>query len=392
METRNIRYGAPLSLIVSAVLLTGCGDDSVTESTQEAPAVGVIEVAMEPINPSYDFVGRMDAYETVELRARVEGFLRERAFAEGQGVKQDQLLFSIEPERYEAALAQAKASLASNEAALARAELEKARLAQLEKTQNVSKQALDDATANELSAAAAVQSARAGVQSAELDLSYTTIEAPLEGVISRSNYDVGNLVGPQSGVMATIRRMDPIEAVFSVSETVWTEAARVAAQQSANLRAQEEPRNQVYQTRLRFQDGEVYPHIGTFNYLDNQVDEGTGTVQIRARFPNPNYILLPGQFVTVMLERIESEEAIVIPQATVLTDQLGNYVLVVDEENKVNVRRIQTGRRVGPRWMVQEGLAEGERVILQGLQKVRPGIVVNPEVTAQTPLPAGSEG
>ena len=371
--------------VTAIVALAGCGGTATPPADTTPPAVGVLEVTSQEVNPSLDFVGRIRTQDSVELRARVEGFLLERTFEEGGHVDKDQVLFRIEPHRYEAALAQARAALASEEAALTRVSLERERLDTLREQQSVSQQQLDNAVASELAAKAAVKSAEAGVQKAELDLSYTEIRTPIAGVIDRAAFSVGNLVGPSSGVLATVHRLDPITATFSISEALYLQASAQALENGRAIR--DNSGNRVMQPRIRLPDGTLYPEVGQFDFFDNKVNEATGTILVRAVFANPDQLLLPGQFVTVVLERSAARQAILVPQAAVLTDQTGRYVLVVNAENKVEVRRITTGQRFGANWQVTEGLAEGDRIILHGIQKVRPGIVVTPEQTQATPAP-----
>lgn len=380
-----LRSAAGLLALTGALGLAACGKGAPPEADTTPPAVGVVEVTRQDINPSHDFVGKIRAQNSVALRARVEGFLLEQGFDEGGHVAKDQVLFRIEPHQYEAALAQARAKLASEEASLTRATLERERLESLRENQSASQQQLDNAVAAELASKAGVQSAEAGVQKAELDLSYTEVRTPIAGAIDQAAYDVGNLIGPSSGVLATVNSLDPIAATFSISEALYLEASARALENNRGIRDPNGER--AMQPRIRLPDGTLYPEVGRFDFFDNKVDEATGTILVRAEFANPDNMLLPGQFVTVVLEQSETKQALLIPQAAVLTDQAGRYVLVVDAENKVQVRRIETGQRFGADWQVTGGLEEGERIILHGLQKVRPGIAVAPELTQATPAP-----
>jgi membrane fusion protein (multidrug efflux system) len=371
--------------ILLATALAGCGAGP-EQAPPQPPAVGVIAVAEEKVNPFYEFVGKTRAAETVALRARVTGFLEERAFAEGGGVEQDQVLFRIEPDQYEATLNQAKAALAAAEASLNRAQVDLARYRELAKAKNVSQQKVDEAEAEVLVQEAAVATARADVEKAGLNVGYTEIKAPIAGRIDVAAVDVGNLVGPETGVLATINLMDPIKATFSIAETWYVDLAR--ADRAA--RAADAPEGELAHVPLiRLPDGTVYAHEGRFDFIDNKVDEATGTVQVRAEFPNPDRLLLPGQFVTIVIEREEAVDAVLIPQAAILTDQGGSYVLLVNDEDVVESRRIETGQRFGPNLVVKEGLKAGERIVLYGIQKVRPGIKVVPEMSAAPSDPMG---
>jgi len=318
------------------------------------------------------------------LRARVTGFLEQRGFQDGGDVQAGQTLFEIEPDQYRATLAQAEASVAAAEASLNRArvdlkryqELRKNNNQELRKNNNVSQQEVDKAQAEVLVQEAAVATARADVQK---------ITAPIDGRIDVAAFDVGNLIGPDSGVLATINRMDPIYVGFSLAETWYLNVSRVARQRSeqgGNVDAA------AFVPRLRLADGSLYEHPGRFDFVGNQVDEATGTVQVRAEFPNPDGLLLPGQFATVIIERADAVDAILLPQAAMLTDQGGSYVLLVNDEDVVQARRIRTGQRFGANVVVVDGLAAGERVVLYGIQKVRPGLKVTPELSAGPSDPA----
>jgi membrane fusion protein (multidrug efflux system) len=315
----------------------------------------------------------------VALRARVTGFLESRDFTEGGDVEAGQVLFKIEPERYQASLAQAEAELAAAHASLNRAQVDAARYAELAKAKNISQQKVDEAEAEVLVQKAAVQTAEAAVRQAQLDVDYTRVTAPIAGRIDVASYDVGNLVGPDSGVLATINLMDPINVAFSISETWYLELVQADIDAEKAGQGKEES---SHVPLIRLPDGTMYGHSGEFDFFDNKVDEKTGTVLLRALFPNPDRLLLPGQFVTVVLERKEAIDAVMVPQAALLTDQGGNYVLAVDSDNKVEARRLKTGQRFGANMVVKEGLETGDRVILYGIQKVRPGIEVKPEPAA----------
>ncbi len=382
---RRARGGLPVAAATGFLLvIAGCGQQAPEQQAVEPPSVGVIEVAEQKVNPFFEFVAKTRAKESVALRARVTGFLESRDFQEGGDVEKDQVLFRIEPERYQASLAQAEAELAAAEASLNRAKVDAARYEELLKTKNVSQQKVDEAAAEVLVQEAAVQTAQAAIKQAQLDVDYTEVTAPIAGRIDVATYTVGNLLGPDSGVLATINMMDPINVVFSISETWYLELLQADLE---IRKAGGDVEEFSHVPLIRLPDGSIYEHPGEFDFIDNKVDEKTGTVLVRAEFPNPDRLLLPGQFVTIVIERKEARDAVVIPQAAVLTDQGGHYVLLVNGENKVEVRRVETGQRFGSNWSVDEGLQAGERIILYGLQKVRPGGAVKPELTEGMPAP-----
>ena len=361
------------------LMLAGCGPGEQAQQTPEPPAVGVIEVAEQKVNPFHEFVGKTRAADSVALRARVTGFLEERGFDEGGTVEEGQVLFRIEPDQYRATLAQMEAALSAAEASLNRARVDLARYRELLKSNNVSQQKVDEAEAEVEVQEAAVETARADIEKARLNVDYTEIQAPIAGRIDAAALDVGNLIGPDTGVLATINRMDPIQVTFSVAETWYLE---IKKQDIAHKRHTGDDDKAAFLPLLRLPDGSLYEHQGAFDFVDNKVDQKTGTVLVRAEFPNPDWLLLPGQFVTVVIEREEAVDAVMIPQAAVLTDQAGSYVLLVNGESKVEARRVELGQRFGPNLVVERGLAAGERIILYGIQKVRPGLTVTPELTA----------
>jgi len=373
----------PARLVATALvfgLTAGCGQEDATQGAAEAPAVGVIEVSEQKVNPFHEFIGKTRAAETVALRARVTGFLEERDFQEGGQVEKGQVLFRIEPEQYRASLAQTEAALGAAEASLERARVDLTRYEELAKAKNVSQQKVDEAKAEVLVQEAAVRTAKADIEKAQLNVDYTEITAPIDGRIDVAAYTVGNLIGPDSGVLATINQMDPIKVAFSIAETWYLDIMKenLAHKRERGGDGMDEP---AHVPRIKLADGTMYEHDGRFDFIDNKVDQKTGTVLVRAVFDNPDGLLLPGQFITVVIERKEAIDAVVIPQAAVLTDQGGAYVLLVNGGDKVEARRIETGQRFGPNLVVTEGLKAGDRIVLYGIQKVRPGLVVRPELT-----------
>ncbi|MCU0894177.1 MAG: efflux RND transporter periplasmic adaptor subunit [Rhodospirillales bacterium] len=365
-------------LLAALALLAGCDGQSQTPPPQPPPpGVTVAPVTRAEINPVFEVVGQTEAVDEVDLRARVQGFLVERAFDEGDDVRQGALLFAIEKAPYEAALAAAAASVDQAEAAVARTkkDLERARI--LFSRGNVSEKTLDDAVAAERDARAQVAAAEARQREARLNLGYTDIYAPIDGRIGRAAYSVGNLVGPDSDVLATLVKLDPIYAVFNVSERLYLSYKQgAAARAEAATGAQAGPPV----PRLRLANNHDYPHAGQIAFVDNRVDPMTGTIAVRAIFPNPEKLLVPGIFVTVRLSDREPEPALLIPQAAVQEDQAGRFVLVAKPDNTAEVRRIATGERSGVSWQVTDGLSEGELVIYEGIQKVRPGSPISPVV------------
>ena len=344
-----------------------------------APAVGVRLATMKGVSQSFEFVGRVKAIEKVDLRARVEGFLEKVLFREGQDVKTGELLYQIEKVQFQAAVDQAKANLAVAEAALTNAKVEYERSTELVK-RNFTPQSQVDANKAALdSAAGRVMQAKAALTQAQVNLDYTDIRAPIDGRIGRTAYTVGNLVNPASGVLATIVSQDPIYVLFPVSVRD-LEAIREA-------RRKEEGGMAKIDIRVRLPSGQEYAQRGVWNLTDPQVDPQTDSLVMRATIPNPDRTLTDGQFVTAIIRERQEAPRLVVPQAALQVDQSGYYVLVVNDQHKVEQRRVQTGPQRGTDVVVTSGVKEGEHVMVDGIQKVRPGQVVQ-----ETVLQAASDG
>lgn len=363
------KYGSLVAVPVVSLLMTGCSDSpqqTQGQPGQPAPTVSVISVETQPFSASVDFIGRTKAFSLVDLRARVTGFLAAQFFAEGRDVKRGEQLYQIDTAEFDAAVAAASAGLERAQAALTAAEQTYNRSKTLAGRGAISEASLDEAIAALSKAKADVAAAEAELQTAELNLSYTTITSPLDGRIGSSVVTPGNLIGPDTGILATVVALDPIRVVFSVSEQV-----HIRVQQNRR-----DGKEQEMVPRIRLANNDIYEHPGEFRFIDNQIDPSTGTVSVHVDFPNPDEILLPGQFVTVMLSPKELQQEILIPQASVQLNQAGPFVLLVDKDGKVEVRPIKTGERSGTQIVVAEGLTVGETVIVSGIQKVRPGAAV----------------
>jgi len=335
----------------------------------------VTPVASRQVTETGDFVGRVVAIDKVDIVARVTGFIGQRNFTEGQMVKTGDLLFRIEPDIYKATVDQQAANVAKAKATEVNADLQLKRSQELVKSQNVPQSTVDQNLATEQSAQADILQAQALLEQAKINLSYTEIYAPIDGRIGIANYTVGNLVSPSTGILATIVSQDPIYVVFQASEADVVEyRRRVAAS------ADKDPHVTVH---IRLPDGSIYSHPGVTNFLDVQVQADTDTITARAQLPNPDGELIPGGVVGVIVERGKPRYALLVPQAAVLLDQAGHYVLVVDDAKKVEQRRITTGPDHGKDIEVAEGLKEGELVITDGIQKVHPGQVVAANVVPQ---------
>jgi len=336
----------------------------------QAPSVGVVQVERRALTESSTFVGRISAVDTVQIVARVTGLLRERTFREGQEVRAGELLFMLEREPFEAAVAARRADLASARAALLNAELQFARAEELLKTNTISLAVRDQRRAEAEIATARMQAAEAALRAAEIDLGYTLITAPFDGRIGRSAVSAGAVVSPQSGPLATLTSVDPMHVTFRVSQR------EVLAFQRARGGAVGSRRPNDLSVRIRLADGQLFPHEGVIDFIDPQLDRGTDTQAVRAEIPNPERILFDGATVTVEVAAREPRRAVVIPRAALLADREGQYVFVVDDQSRAAVRRVRVGDTTPATAEIVEGLREGETLIVEGIPRVRPGIPV----------------
>ncbi len=361
-----------LVLISMVALVIGGCDQSTPNSTSGAapppPSVVTHAVQKQDVSASIDFIGRSEASQRVEVRARVSGVLMERPFKEGEPVAAGDLLFRIDPAEFEAKVASAEADVARADAEVVQAANSLERFTELLSRDVASKAKFDEAKAKDGSAKAQRAAAKAALKTAQLNLGYTKITSPMAGRIGRAKADVGNLIGADTGVLATVVKLDPINVVFAVGERAYLDhMGRVKA-----------GTNEKRVPRIRLANDTLYPHPGTFDLIDNEVDPSTGTISIRLRFPNPDRILVPGQFVKVVLTSEVPVPQVVVPQVAIQENQTGPFVLVVGAKNQVAARPIATGARVGNDIVVTEGLEPGETIIVEGIQKARPGGTVTP--------------
>jgi len=343
--------------------------ESAKAQAAEKPLQTVIvaPVAARNVSPSQQYVGRVQARDTVKLQARVEGFLEQRKFTEGAAVKKGELLFVIEQAQYQAAVEQSQASVEQRKATLKNDQLNLQRQKTLVGRGDVAVSTLDAATATEAGSAALVKDSEAALKISQLNLSYTEIHSPIDGRISTASVDVGNLVSPSTGTLATVTSIDPVYVTLNPSAT------RILEQRQRGLIKG----NQITLIpRLKLSNGAIYSRPGKFNYVNTSVQEGTDTIELRAEFPNPDALLTPGEYLTVIVEPEKADKSLVVPQQSVQLDKTGHFVLVVANAEKVERKNITVAGMNGADWIVTKGLKEGERVIVSGLQKVKPGDTV----------------
>ncbi len=375
MRRPQTMIGAILALAYLALGLPGLACRPAFAQAAQALPVGTIAAAMQPTTPGADFVGRVEAIDRVEVRARVTGFLLETFFKEGDTVEERAKLFQIDPAPFEAALQQAQGALLQAQGTLDNATTQRARAEELLKTNATSVAVRDDRLAAERNAQGALAMADANVKTAQINLDYTTIVAPISGRIGRAKVSRGNVVSPETGPLTLIVSQDPMYVAFPVSQR---EFLRIRQEGGKTSRE-----NLI--VKLRFADGSYYDENGEIDFVDVTVNKDTDTILVRARVPNPNGALTDGQYVRVLVQRDKPIEKIVVSQAALLANQTGPYVFVV-EDGKAVPKQVKTGAAVGTGIAVEQGLNVGDLVVVSGLQSLRPGA---PVLATPAPSPAG---
>ncbi|MGW8311289.1 MAG: efflux RND transporter periplasmic adaptor subunit [Thiogranum sp.] len=356
-------------LTVVAFLLAGCGKPETPPPPPPEVTVIKIEPGDRPV--TFEFVGSTVSSQQVEVRARVDGFLNERLYTEGSIVRKGQIMFQIDSKPFQAQLAAAKGALAEQEARLWTAQANLKRVKPLAKANAVSKKDLDDAMGKVNAAAAAVEMARADVETAQLNLGYTTIHAPVTGVSSYARIQNGAYINQQSSPLTYVAQLDPMWVDFSISED---EMLSIREQQKKGLLRL--PENHAYVVAIVLADGSIYPNTGKIFFRDANYSAQTGTFLLRAAFENPDGTLRPGQFVKVRVKGAIRPNAILVPQAAVLQGAGGFFVWIVDEDGKAQTRPVEVGDWQGDNWFINKGLAAGDRVITDGLIRLAKGVPV----------------
>jgi len=358
-----------MSLAAAALAWTGCKQKP--PAAPPPPTVEVVTVSQANVPIYHNWVGTTEGLVNAEIRAQVTGYLLTQDYKEGNPIKKGDLLFQIDPRPFQAVLDEAKGMLAQAEARLGKTELDVKRYAPLVKEKAISQEEYDDAVQADLEAKAAVVSAQAQVEQAEVNLGFTKITSPIDGIASIARAQIGNLVGPASGELTTVSTIDPIKVYYSVPEQAYINFTKLFAGESDRNQ-----RLQQLEIQLLLSDGSIYPLPGKIYAADRQISPTTGALRLEALFPNPNRSLRPGQFARVRLKFDVSEGALLVPQRAVSELQGSYQVDVVDASNKVHIQPVHVGERAGQMWVIQQGLHRGDRIIVEGIQKVRDGMVV----------------
>jgi len=389
ISKRNFWIGGAFCLVVIGLIAGAMRPKHVSGAQPGAsPDVEVVQVEQKDVPIFGEWIGTLDGFTNADVRAQVTGYLLRQGYQEGAFVKKGQLLFEIDPRPFQAALdqaegqlAQATAQLANSEAVQGRTELDVNRYTPLAREQAASQQDLDNAIQNNMAAKstvatakAQIKSAAAAVETAKINLDFTRLVAPIDGIAGQAQLQVGALVNPSSGPVTSVSTVDPIKVYFTVSEREYldwnrrfpTEATRAAANKRVRL-------------ELILADGSSYGHEGTIYFADRQVNQSTGAIRIAGLFPNPGNILRPGGYGKVRAVIRLQQGALLVPQRAVSELQGGYQVAVVGGDDKVSIRTVTVGDRVGTQWIIAEGLNLGDRIVAEGVQKVRAGAQVNPK-------------
>lgn len=374
-KNRGLTPLAAVLMLSGSLLLTGCNDGNEQKGQQSAPEVGVVTLKAEPLNITTELPGRTSAYRIAEVRPQVGGIILKRNFVEGSDIQAGSSLYQIDPATYQAAYDSARGDLAKAEAAANIARLTVNRYKTLVGTKYISQQEYDTAVADARQADAAVTAAKATVETARINLAYTKVTSPINGRIGKSSVTEGALVtSNQANALATVQQLDPIYVDVTQSSN---DFLRLKEELANGTLEQEGGKAKV---ELILENGQKYPQVGALEFSDVTVDESTGSITIRAVFPNPKGDLLPGMFVRARLDEGIKNNALLVPQQGVTRNPRGEAtVMVVGADNKVENRTVTAAQAIGDKWLVTAGLKSGDKVIVTGLQKIRPGVQVKVE-------------
>ena len=371
MKLPRITWMPLLFAVATLLLFAGCG--AKPPATPPPPAVEVAAVARADVPIYHEWIGSLDGLVNATIRAQVTGYLIAQDYREGDPIKKGDLLFEIDPRPFQATLDQANGLLAQAEARLGKTELDVKRYGPLVKDRAISQEEYDDAVQADLEAKAAVLSAKAQVEQARLNLDFTKILSPIDGIASIAKGQIGDLVGPATGELTTVSQIDPIKAYFNVTEQAYINFANLFTNENERT-----DRLKQLEIQLILADGTIYPQVGSIYAPDRQIGPTTGPLRVEGLFPNPRRALRPGQFVRVRVKFDIRHDALLVPQRAVSELQGAFQVAIVDAERKVHIQPVHVGERSGKFWIIESGLEPGQNVVVEGLQKIREGVTVSP--------------
>jgi RND family efflux transporter MFP subunit len=376
---KSFRYAASVIALAIVVAGTGCNQPAPQTPAAAPPPPKPPEVLVELPNVAdvtdyEDFTGRTMAFKSADIRPHVTGYLDKIYFQEGADVKEGDLLYEIDPRTYQAELERAKSNQAQAEAHYKRLTADLQRASGLITNKIITREEFDRIVGDQSEAEAAVGVAKAQVHLAEVNLTYTKIIAPFNGRLSRTMFDPGNLVKADETVLTTIVRLDPIYAMFGVDERLLKRIHDYI--ESGLIKKNKDGQIPIL---MGLADEEGFPHPGTVDFIDNRLDINTGTLQVRGVFPNPKHVILPGLFCRIRLPLGDPYRALTVPELALSTDQGQKFIYVVNDQNKIEYRKIQIGKMQGTQRVILKGINEGDRVVVSGLQRVRPGVLVDPK-------------
>jgi membrane fusion protein, multidrug efflux system len=392
-DRQLMRYVTAYLALMGMAISAACKQEAGSMPAQEVSQVEVITVQTQTVPDEPEFIGQAEASRPVEIRSQVTGLLKAVLYHEGRDVKKGDRLYQIDPVPFQAAAARARAKIAEAEARLVQAKQDFARVKPLLEEQAVSQKDVDDAVAGDMTANALLQGAKAELIKAQFDLDNTLITAPIAGLIERSRYYEGRLVSAQTDLLTVVHRVDPMYVVVSVPETFILKRRRDIESKKIT-----HPGDYQLRGRLTLMDGTAYPHEGVLDLLEPGLRTETGARQTRITFPNPQRMLLPGQFVKVRFTGDTKTDAVLIPQRAVLQGPQGPFVYVVNQEEKIEIRDVAASDWKGNQWLIDTGLSKGDRVVVNGVMKIGPGapvkavpwIAANGSAAEQAPATAHS--
>ncbi len=377
-----MRFKTIVLTICLSLYLGACSEDKEALPPPPPPDVSVVETKAQEVPLYLEFVGQTFGLKDIAIRARVEGFLEGMHFKEGSEITKGDLLYTLESQPFEEKVAARKSGVAEVKTMLAKAQGDLGRIKPLAKINAVSQSDLDEAVAAYEATLSSLDAANATLRASEIELSYTKIHSPISGIIGRTQAKVGDFVGkdPNPVILNTVSQVDTILVTFFLTETQYLQLARATDEEW------QESSEREGNFQLILIDGSLYEHTGKPDFVDREIDTTTGAILVQASFPNPEKLLRPGLFAKVRIKGQVIEDGILIPQRCVMETQGLFNVFVVDDSNKVTIREIKTGPKIGSSWLVNEGLKAGEKVVYEGLQKVKDGITVNPVIAEIKPI------